>query len=780
MLRVGTSADYPPFASYDENHQMVGFDIALIQQIGQRLGLPVEIVDYGFDGLPMAVATGDVDVVIGAISITPERQSIANFSNVYYISTDAVLSRPEANPANLQNPAALAASRLGVQLKSIYETYAQEKLINTGLMPKQNLFVYIEAAQAVDALKAKTVDAVWMDLAPAQKYVDGSTVKILTQDLNQQLYAIGMKKGADALVGQINNALTQLQNDGTLNNMIVQYFGIEPEDIIIPPTMTPTPPQPTQKPPECLNNAKFIKDLSYDDNDMKDPPVLNAGQPFTKGWRLQNNGGCTWKNGVYKLVYSYGNVAAAQMGGQPVPVTKDVKPGETFDFQVNLIAPVKPGEYEGYWNMRDAQNVKFGQTVWVNIKVVGAATPTPPPTPTAVPNITFTAKPTTITAGQGVLFDWAADNVKAVYLYHDGQNWWEREVEKKGSATDYPSRTMTYHLLVVQNNGTEVDRPILITVYPAPDEAPVIEYLAASPPQIRLGESVSIDWKVGGDVHTAVLFVDNVAVMDPAPVQGNYVDTPPSVGERVYKLSVTGPAGDDVEQVRVNVQPQPTEEPVEPTPTPEPTEEPAPQAPEIWGFEVTPTNIEQGQSVTASWTTGGGTTYVQLLRNDQVIWEDAALNNSVPDTPPAEAGATIRYVLVAYNNAGQLDSREAIVRVAEAPPQNLLANTTWQLKSMQGVEDIPGEVTITAYFGADGGLSGSSGCNSYSASYASNGQEIIINTPSGGGQACGEPFDSLEQNYLGLLPQTANFEMNGNLVLRGNTGQVILRFSRIG
>ena len=99
VLRVGTSADYPPFASYDENHQMVGFDIALIQQIGQRLGLPVEIVDYGFDGLPMAVATGDVDVVIGAISVTPERQSIANFSNVYYISTDAVLSRPEANPS---------------------------------------------------------------------------------------------------------------------------------------------------------------------------------------------------------------------------------------------------------------------------------------------------------------------------------------------------------------------------------------------------------------------------------------------------------------------------------------------------------------------------------------------------------------------------------------------------------------------------------------------------------------------------------------------------------
>ena len=83
VLRVGTSADYPPFESYDENHNFVGFDIALIQQLGQKLGLKVEINDFAFDGLPMAVASSQIDVVISAFSVTPERQSIANFSNVY-------------------------------------------------------------------------------------------------------------------------------------------------------------------------------------------------------------------------------------------------------------------------------------------------------------------------------------------------------------------------------------------------------------------------------------------------------------------------------------------------------------------------------------------------------------------------------------------------------------------------------------------------------------------------------------------------------------------------
>jgi ABC-type amino acid transport substrate-binding protein len=679
VLRVGTSADYPPFEYYDENHEFVGYDIALIQQISQKLGLKVEINDFAFEGLPMAVANDQVDVVISALSVTPERQEIANFSNVYYASTDAVLSRPEADPKNIQNPEALAAARLGVQLDSIYETYAQEKLINAGLMPKQNLFVYIDIAQAVDALKAKQIDAVWLDLIPAQQFADGANIKILAQDLNQQLYAIGMKKGADSLLGKINETLTQLQNDGTLANLAVQYLGVEPANVIPPPTLTPTPPQPTQAPPKCLDGADLVKDLSYDDQQMTNPPVLSPGQPFTKGWRLRNIGTCTWKNGSYKLVFSYGNVPAAQMGGQPVPVTKDVKPNETFDFQVNLIAPIVPGEYEGYWNMRNAQNTKFGETIWVNIIVAGAVTPTPPPTQTPAPNINFTANPTTISEGQTVIFQWSTDNAKAVYFYHDGQNWSEHPVPEDGQAAEYPPNTMNYHLHVIQQDGSEIDRPILITVNPAPDEAPVIEYLTPTPSQIMLGESVSIDWKVSGPVHQAILYIDDVAVLDPAPVQGNYMDTPEATGTRVYKLIATGPGGEDTKQVSVNVQ---TPEPEEPTPTPEPIE-PVPTPPVIQGFDVTPTTIGPGGCVTASWTTGGGTTRVQLLRNDQVIWEDTQLNNSVPDCPPDQAPAAIKYTLVAYNNAGQTDTREATVQVAEASTQILLAVTSRPLFAWQ-------------------------------------------------------------------------------------------------
>lgn len=70
VLRVGTTADYPPFEYFDGNYQLTGFDIALIQAIGQRLGLKVEIGSYAWDSLPATVAIGQVDVAISAISVT--------------------------------------------------------------------------------------------------------------------------------------------------------------------------------------------------------------------------------------------------------------------------------------------------------------------------------------------------------------------------------------------------------------------------------------------------------------------------------------------------------------------------------------------------------------------------------------------------------------------------------------------------------------------------------------------------------------------------------------
>ena len=206
---------------------------------------------------------------------------------------------------------------------------------------------------------------------------------------------------------------------------------------------------------------------------------------------------------------------------------------------------------------------------------------------------------------------------------------------------------------------------------------------------------------------------------------------------------------------------------------------PEAQQPVIQSFNVVHTAIVQGECATVSWITGGGTRRVQLLRDDEVILDNAPLENSMEECPPQSAWTTLRYTLIASNDAGQQVDRWVTVRVGTEPPQNVLANTSWQVQSMQEIGDVPAEVSITAYFGEDDSITGNSGCNSYTVSYVCNGEEIIINLPAKTGEkVCGEPEDSLEQAYLRLLPQTANYLIvEGQLILLNNTGQETLRFN---
>jgi len=650
-LIVGTSADYAPFESYNDKYQIDGFDIALINEIAKQLGVTVELNDFAFDGLGAAIQIGQVDTAISAISVTPERQAVIDFSNVYYASTDAVLVKADSTLSD-QTPNLLTTTRLGVQQGTVYEEYAQTRLVDTGKMPRRNLHVYQDMGQAIGDLKAGRIEAVWLGLLPAEEYAKDGSAKIAAKGLNQQLYAIALKKGAGALQAKLNEALTTLQNDGTIAKLAEQYLNVPPGEAQQPPVQpTPAPPAATPQPPACIDGAAWVADLSYDDKNMTNPPVMQPGQVFTKGWRLRNTGTCPWTT-AFKLAFSNGNVPAAQMGGQPIPVTKQVNPGETFDFQVNLVAPIAPGTYQGFWNMRNAADAKFGETVWAGITVPGAPTPTPAPTQTPSPNIVFTADPTSITAGQPVLFTWSTSNVKAVYFYHDGQDWQNHGVPGVGQSTEYPPNTMNYYLRVINRDDSVTVKTRTINVS-QPVGAPVINQFNVDPPAITVGQCVNILWQVSGQVSNVTLVINTVGVWPNAPVSGSYQDCPATPGQSIYQLTAQGPGGSAQQQVTVNVNAAPVQPP---TATPVP---PSP-APVINGFTISPNTVTPGGCTVVSWTTGGGTSRVVLLRDNSPIFDNAPLNSQVQDCPPPTKQAVpynIVYTLQAYNSAGQMVSQ---------------------------------------------------------------------------------------------------------------------------
>lgn len=81
-LTVGINAEFPPFEYY-EGEELKGFDIDLMNYIGERIGFDIDFVNMSFDKLIPAVVSGEVDCAISAISITEERKSVIDYSIPY-------------------------------------------------------------------------------------------------------------------------------------------------------------------------------------------------------------------------------------------------------------------------------------------------------------------------------------------------------------------------------------------------------------------------------------------------------------------------------------------------------------------------------------------------------------------------------------------------------------------------------------------------------------------------------------------------------------------------
>jgi len=374
VLRVATSADYPPFAFENPGFAVDGFDPALIREIASRLGVDAQITDYAFDGLIPALQVEQADVAIAALSVTPDRAALVDFSNVYYVGKDGILAKADSSIDRIVTTAQFAGRTVGVQTRSVYEVWAQQNLVGTGIIAPDQLLVYAKPEHAADDIKHGRLDLAIMDLQPAIHMLVDPELKLVGEGLDQQLLAIAVPKDAEALRAQIDQALLRLQNEGRVTQLVQTYLGIRPEDIIPPPA-----PQPTAAP--CVESMMFVEDLNYDDKGGTEFPVLDPGKSFKKGWRVRNTGTCAW-TGAHFIKYVKGNDPAAQMGGHPTAIQGTVEPGQTYDMYVDLVSPAVAGKYVGYWQMHSATGVPYGQTIWVAIEVRETAPGVPTSTPT--------------------------------------------------------------------------------------------------------------------------------------------------------------------------------------------------------------------------------------------------------------------------------------------------------------------------------------------------------------------------------------------------------------
>ena len=214
--------------------------------------------------------------------------------------------------------------------------------------------------------------------------------------------------GTHILLVRAYNAAGNVSNPAAIA-VIVSQVATPTATITLTPTVIPSPISSPTISAGCTDNAVFVADVT-----VPDGTLLAPGQTFNKIWRVRN-AGCPWEAG-YQLVFVNGE-AMSTTRVFPLPSTAN---GATADLLVAMTAPTAPGAHTGTWRLRNPKGVLFGTIVTVVITVLGAASPTNVPAPTAcsgTPTISsFTASPMSVTAGGTTTLNWGpvtnADSVE--------------------------------------------------------------------------------------------------------------------------------------------------------------------------------------------------------------------------------------------------------------------------------------------------------------------------------------------------------------------------------
>ena len=213
-LVVGTSADYPPYefhAEVDGKDTIVGFDMEIAQAIADKLGMKLVWEQVDFDSIIPGIQAERYDVGAAGITITPDRQKNCDFSNPYFLANQVIVVNPGSD---IQGKADLAGKTIAVQTGTTAEEYCMDNGYSVLSFASNN------DAQA--ALTSGKADAWVVDNEAAARMAADQSLTVLDEAMTSEPYAFAFAKGS-SLVDQVNTALQELLQDGTVEKLFQEY-----------------------------------------------------------------------------------------------------------------------------------------------------------------------------------------------------------------------------------------------------------------------------------------------------------------------------------------------------------------------------------------------------------------------------------------------------------------------------------------------------------------------------------------------------------------------------
>ncbi|GLK84262.1 transporter substrate-binding domain-containing protein [Ancylobacter defluvii] len=224
-LLVAIDLGSPPFGLADAQMQPTGSDVESARLLAADLGVPLEIVQVTSPNRVPFLLTGKADIVMASFSVNEERKKVIDFSNAYGV-IQIVVAAPKGTAIKTIDD--LAGKRIGTTRGSTNDKEVTSQIKNAEIVR------YDDDATLITALVSGQVDVMGsspqvMAAVNQRRPNDPLETKII---LKTNPYAIGLRKGDEALRTRLNEWIAKDLASGKLREIYVKYNGVPLPDTL--------------------------------------------------------------------------------------------------------------------------------------------------------------------------------------------------------------------------------------------------------------------------------------------------------------------------------------------------------------------------------------------------------------------------------------------------------------------------------------------------------------------------------------------------------------------
>lgn len=219
-LVVGFDQDFPPMGFVGDDGEYTGFDLDLAKETAERMGKDIKLQPINWDSKDMELDSGNIDCVWNGFTISG-REDDYTWTEAYMDNRQIIVVLKDASFKTKED---LVGKVVEVQKDSSAQA-ALEAMPE--YMAKVTVSYTSDYNKGFMDLQSGVVDALLMDEIVASYYIEheDSNFKILDDSLAEEEYGVGFKKGNTELRDQVQEALEEMAEDGTLAEISTEWFG---------------------------------------------------------------------------------------------------------------------------------------------------------------------------------------------------------------------------------------------------------------------------------------------------------------------------------------------------------------------------------------------------------------------------------------------------------------------------------------------------------------------------------------------------------------------------